>query len=480
MATSKLKFTIFILLLVSFVFASQSSFSQEKWSLESCIKYALDNNLQIKQQQLNSQYSENTLTQSKAGILPNLNAGAEQSYSFGRAVDPYTYQFSDQNIQSSNYYIGSSVTLFKGLQNYNTVKKNELDLKSALQDMEKAKNDISLAIATAYLQILFSDEMVTIAKSQLEVTNQQIKRTEVLVNAGTLAKSNLYEIQSQGATEELQVINAENQLRSSYLTLIQFLELRDAQNFVIEKPEFPELAEEVTLLKVDEIYSKALGLPQIKSAELQMNSSERSLEIAKGAYYPQLSLNLNYGTGYSDARKLYIPVIGYPEKTAGFITVGGTKYDVYSPSYSSTEKNYPFSDQFKDNASTSISFRLSIPIFNGWSTQTQISNAKLGIMNSHYKVQVAKNQLFKEIQQSHSDAVAAITKYKASKKAVTAMEESFKYTQQKFDVGIVNTVDYHTAKTQLMKAKSDMLQAKYEYIFKKSILDFYAGNPIKL
>jgi len=461
-------------------FSFQPAEAQDKWSLERCIGYALDNNIQVKQQRLNAEYSKTTLNQSKSNLYPNLNAGGDQTYSFGRSVDPYSYQFTDERIASNNFYISSSVTLFNGFQAQNTIQQNEFNLMLALQDVEKAKNDIALNIATAYLQILFSDELVNIAQNQLEITKQQIERTQRLVEAGSMAQGNLLEVQAQAASEELQVINTQNQLRLAYLNLTQMLDLKDVPNFAIEKPVFPDLSEQITLPAVDQVFLVAQNLPQIKSRELEMKSSERGVAIARGMQSPKLTLNLNYGTGYSNARKLYSQSILEPQASGAYVDVAGTSYQVFAPSYKTTAKDYAFGNQIRDNGSTSISLRLNIPIFNNYQAQNAISNSRLKMLNSNYNYQTARNQLYKEIQQSYSDATAAFSKFKGSKKALTAMEESFKYTQQKYDVGIVTTVDYNTAKNQLAKTKSDMLQAKYEYIFKKSILDFYAGNPIKL
>ncbi len=474
----KPKLTIILLVLLNGLIIPFNSFSQEPWSLEQCITYALEHNIQIKQQKLNTEYNSNVLQQSKVELYPNLNGAASYGSSFGRALDQTTYQFTEnQTVQSLNLNLSSSVTLFSGFQKVNTIKQNEFNLQASLQDLEKLKNDISLNIAAAYLQILFSTELVDIAVSQVEITKQQVNRTGILVNAGSLPRGNLLEIQSQQASEELQLANYENQLMLSILNLTQILDLETAQDFRISTPLLSEITESELLYGVDSVYAYAVeSLPQIKGAELRKEGAEKGLEIAKGSRTPRLGFTANYGTGYSDVRQ---QVTGTRLDTVvvGTTPGGDVIRNVYpSPVYG----NYPLGDQFKDNVSTSLFLNLSIPIFANYQIRNGIRNSKINVENYNLELENTKNLLFKEIQQAYADAVAALKKYRASQKALVAVEESFKYTQEKYNVGLVSTVDYNLAKNQVTRTKSDLLQAKYDYIFKTNILNFYRGEPIKL
>jgi len=450
--------------------------AQEKWTLESCINHAITNNIQIKQQELNTKYYQNLERQSKFSILPNLNTGANQTYTFGRSIDPYTNEFSTDNFRSNNFSVNSSMTIFGGLQKINNVRKSNFDLQASIQDLQKAKNDIALNIAAAYLQVLYNEEMFKAAELQLGVTKLQHDKTQRLVEAGSLAKGSLLEVDAQIASEELQLINLENQLLISNLTLKQILDLDSVANFNIDKPIIENLDGKLIVYSVDQIFNEAItNLPQIKSAEYKVKSSEADLCSAKGGMSPRLSLNAGWGTGYSEARTKgqYVPTtveIGYTESGES----------VFADSYSYVSENYPFSEQFKDNASTSLSFNLSIPIFNNWQVNTNISNAKISLLNSKLSLDLTKQQLYKEIQQAYADAIAAFRKYNAATKALASIQESFRYTQQKFDVGMVSSFDFNAAKNNLLKAESDVLQAKYEYVFKSKILDFYRGDTIKL
>lgn len=419
--------------------------AQKIWSLEDCINYAHENNIQLKRQKLYAEVSENNYKQSKSEVLPNLNAGGGYGLNYGHSLDITTYEYVDENTKSGNLYTRSSVPLFKGLQNYNTIRQNEFNLQKNLEDVEKAKNDITLNIATAYLQILFSMELLDVAESQLEVTSQQIEKTEKLVDVGNVAKSQLLDIKAQAASEQVSLINAENNLKIAYLSLTQLLDLDSTEGFIILKPAYLNVDTITILESVEEVYMEAVvSLPQIKSAEYQLKSSEYSFEIAKGYRYPSLDLNAGFSTFFSSTLPL------------------------------------DYSTQLENNISTDISIGLSIPIFNRFTTKYAIQNAKINVLDSRFFLELEKQNLYKEIQQAHADAIGALEKYNASKEAVAFNEESFNYTAQKFEVGLISSVDYNVAKNNLFIAKSNMLQAKYEYIFKTKILDFYIGEPIVL
>ena len=453
------------------------SYSQDKWSIERCILYALENNIQVRQQELDTRIKENALLQSKLDLLPSLNGSYGQSYSSGRALDQTTYEFQEnQTIVSGNLSANASLSLFNGLQKIQTIRENQLNLMASLKDLEKFKNDISLNIAAAYLQIILNTELLDAAENQYDITLQQVKRTEKLVNAGSLPKANLLEIQAQAAGEEVQVVNAQNQLDIAYLSLIQLLELESVAEFEIEIPDIEIPEDEEVIANVDEIFELSKGiLPQIKSAEYKLQGAYKGLNVARGGRSPQISLSGYYYTGFSDARQRI--AVNYAQATIGQtadgeIVTGLIPFTEYS--------NYSFRDQLSDNVSRGLSFNLSVPLFNGWYVNNAISNAKISILNQQYNLEYSRNLLYKEIQQAYADARAALKKYKASEKALIAMEESFSYTKQRFEVGLVNTVDYNAAINQLANTRSDLLQSKYEYIFKIKILDFYQGKPISL
>jgi outer membrane protein len=422
---------------------------QHAWSLEECVRYAIENNIQIKQQSVETRMQQNTLDMAKLGLLPTLNGQARHDYSFGRALDQNTYQFYNQTLLSDYLYVGGSMDVFKGLQNLNTIRKDKYQLLAGEQDLQRIKDNVSLNVALAYLQVLLNRELVTVNQNQLDITRQQIEKTRKLVDAGSVAKGNLLQIQAQAAQEELSLINVKNQLDLAYLNLTQLLELPSPEGFEIVVPEFSVDKNTAITGNIDEIYKTAVeSRPEIKSSELKLSASQYDLRIAKGGRSPSLSLNHSYGTRYT-----------YINNIPGQMS---------------------YQDQLKNNASYGVGLSLNIPILNGWQVNKNISNSRLAVENSEYSLEATKKQLYKDIQQAYTDAEASLKKYNASITAVNSTEESFRYTEQKFNVGMLAPVDYNAAKTQLLNAQSDMSQAKYEFIFKTKVLDFYKGLPLNL
>jgi len=438
-----------IILLSSFSTMGQEK-AQEPWSLEQCIKYAFDNNIQIKQQLLYVKSGEGNLFQSKMGLIPSLNATGNQSYNYDRAIGYSNNQPINGDLKNTSLSLSANVSLFKGLQKYNTIKQYEFDLLATASDVEKIKNNVALSVASAFLQILYSEELVATSNRQLDLSKLQVERTSVLVKAGSLPEGNLLEIEAQVASDELQLVNAQNQLDLAYLNLTQLLEIKIIEGFKIQKPVLDKFEEKLVELTPKGVFETAQeSMPQIKSANFRVLSAQKKLSIAKGGLSPSLSLSGYYG---STAEKIL------DNNTA----------------------QTPFFDQLKDNVSKSFTFTLSVPIFNGWMIRNNISNSRILLDNAKLSFESEKNVLYKDIQQAYTDALAAQKKLKATQKSLLALTEAFRYSEQKFNVGLVTSVDYTTAKTKLSKAETDLLQAKYELIFKSKILEFYKGIPLSL
>lgn len=441
---------LLILILSSLLSSQGLMFSQQKvWSLEDCIKWAIENNIQIKQQAIQTEVQKNSLDLSKFQLLPSLNGQASHGYNYGRALDQNSYQFYNQTLQSDYFYIGGSLPLFNGLQNYNNIQKNKYQVLASEQDLQNISDNVALNVALGYLQILLNKELVAANENQLNISMQQIEKTRKQVDAGSVAKGSLLQIEAQAAQEELSLINVQNQLEISLLTLTQFLELKTPAGFEVVIPQINVDPNSVISGNIDDIYAIAeKNRPEIKSSELKLKASEYGLKISKGARSPALSFNYSLNTRYT-----YIS--GLP-------------------------LNQSFNDQLKNNKSSGIGLSLNVPILNGWQVNKNISNSRLNVETSQYNLEGTKKQLYKNIQQAYTDAVAALKKYNVSIKAVASSEESFRYTEQKFNLGMVTSVDYNAAKTQLLTSQSDMTQAKYEFIFKTKVLDFYKGLPLNL
>lgn len=440
----------FVFIFTGLLISQASMFAQQQiWSLEECVKYAIDHNIQIKQQTIQTKVQKNSLDQSKLNLLPTISGQASHDYSFGRALDQNTYTFYNQTVLQDYFYLGGRTDLFNGLQNLNTIQRNKYELLAGEQDLQKIRDNVSLNVALAYLQILLNKELVTANENQLNITLQQIEKTKKLVDAGSVARGNLLQIEAQAAQEELSLITMKNQLETSYLNLTQLLEIESPAGFEIVVPEIQVEQNSVITGNIDEIYNLAAQTrPEIKSSELKLTASEYDLKIARGARSPSISLSHTFGTRYSYIKDM--------------------------PGLQS------FEDQLKNNKNYGLGVSLSIPVLNGWQVNKNISNSKLAVESSQYSLEGTKKQLYKDIQQAYTDAVAALKKYNASLKAVSSSEESFRYTEQKFNVGMITPVDYNASKTQLLNAQSDMSQAKYEFIFKTKVLDFYKGLPLNL
>jgi len=443
---------IFTLLITLIITSGTCLMSQQKvWSLEECIRYAIDNNIQIKQQAIQTEYNKNSLDLAKLKLLPSINGQSSYSFNFNRTLDPITNTYRDQSGQTAQFGIGGNLPLFYGLQNLYSIKSAQYQLLASEQDLLAIKDNIALNVALGYLQILLNKELVAATDDQLQITLQQIEKTKKLVDAGSSARGNLLQIEAQAAQEEVQLITLKNQLEISYLNLTQLLELKTPVGFEVTVPEISIDSNSLVTGTIDDIYQQALGnRPEVKSSELKLSASEYDLKTARGGRYPSLAFTQSFSTQYYNGR----------QKLTG--------------------EDYPFNEQLRDFKNSVLGFSLRVPILNGWQVNKNVSNSKLAVENSNYSLEATKKQLYKNIQQSYTDAAAAIKKYSANMKAVTSTQEAFRYSEQKFNVGLVTPVDYNAAKSQLLRAKSDLAQAKYEFVFKTKVLDFYKGISITL
>ncbi|MDG5799296.1 TolC family protein [Marinilabiliaceae bacterium ANBcel2] len=416
------------------------------WSLERCIEYAHENNLVIKQQSVNAQTAHNQYNQSKAERYPNLNASTGFTTRFGRVRDDTSYELRDITTRFTDVNVSSTTPIFEGFTRQNSIERRKLDWQAALKDIEQAHHDIALNIASLYMQILFDKELLEAARRQLDVVELQVERTKKLVESGSVPRGNLLEMRSLSASEVLNVTRLENNLDLSLLDLAHALDLDDTSNFDIETPQELDMSA-ADLLQASAVFDQAVSsMPHIEAAKYRLEGRELDVDIAKGYRYPQLSFNMGWGTS--------------------------------ATRYSGAHRS--FSEMLQDNSSSYFGLSLNIPIFNNFNVRTNIDNARLNVKMSQYQLKTEKQNLNKEIQQAYADAKAAYRQYQAGKTAVESYEESFRYTRQKFEVGMVNPVDYSVAQTEYMNAESEYIQAKYSYILRVKILDFYQGKPLTL
>jgi outer membrane protein len=414
-------------------------------------------------------------------MLPNLNANGTNVWNFGQTIDQYTNTFATNTVRSNNFYIASNITLFGGLQKLNTLKENKINLLASRYDLDVIKNNISLAVAGFYLDILFNNELLDVAKEQLRITTAEVTRIQKKVDAGSSAKGDLLNIQAQKATEQLAVVDAENRLYISNLSLQQLIDLPVTRDFLIEEPQLKPVQAPKEKITAEIIFEHAVKTrPEIKSAELRVESAQKRLAVARGYIQPTLSLSGSWGTGYSGAAMQVDQSVPGDTVWSPIGITQKSKDLVLMPEISRSYQVKPFEEQLKDNSNQSVGFYLNIPIFNGWQGRTAINQAKILKSQAELDLGITTRDLRKLIEQSFADATSSLQKFNASQEKVNAQSEAFKYAQQKFDVGVMTSFDYNTSKKDLTKAESDLLQAKYDFIFKTTILDFYMGNPIRI
>lgn len=489
-------FVLLGIAITPFLFAQKQTVDSE-WTLQMCVDHALENNLSVERSLLNMQSSDITLDQSKMARLPTINANGSTGFNWGRSIDPTTNDFITQRIHSIGTSGSANVTLFNGFSMRNTIVQNELAYEASKNDLEKVKNDIIQNVILFYVNVVFNQELYKYAKLQLSSTQEQVTRTQKQKDAGAVASSALLDIQAQMAANEVNVINQENALNLSKLQLKQLLQIPANQPFDVIVPEINMDENLAISVSVDEIYELSLNtMPEINSSKLNVESAEYGIRSARGWLYPRITASVGLSTNYSDAFKLFVRdgtftqvQFADPEDPTGntmvdafeqvkFSDVHGTNF--YTPVVTSNGsfETKPFSDQFSDNLSRFASVGISIPIFNGLQSRANVQRAMITKRQAEITELETKNTLRQTIESAHNDVLAAAKSYQSSLKLVEAREEAFRAVQKRNSLNAISKYDYQIAENDLFQAKSDLVRAKYDYIFKLKILDFYQGKTI--
>lgn len=448
------------------------------WSLSQCIRHALEHNIRIKGQRLDTTFYKHRYRQSKADLMPNINGHANQNFQFGRTIDPYTYEYQENNVQSNTFSLTGQVTLFDGFRTIRSIRRNQIDLNASVKEVEHLKNQITAQVVDAYLMVLYNKEIIVATIRQIEVTRRQIERTEVLVKAGSVSKGNLFELSALVAQEEVDLLKARNQENISLLILKQLLDLDTIVHFAIAPLQLPEIHDTDLQVTLPDLYRDALLQPEVTSGELAIQSASLDLKIEKGKHLPSLTFDATMGTGYSEAYKKYRQTAGEPTQI-GYLGIDQQEA-VYAPSTVTQTVDYPFSDQIKDNINTTLSLKLTIPLFNRMQTANAITNAKIAIEKKQLAYENIKKEVLLNVQTAYNDARTALHEYYGNIRVYESTRESFRYTEEKFNVEMVSSIDYHNGKNLLSKAESNLLQSKYKYFLKKSILEILCGKPVSI
>lgn len=433
-----------ILLPIGLLLASYQM-QAEEWSLRKCVDYAVEHNISIKQRENVKRQQQLQLSNAKNSRLPNLDGSVSQNFSFGRGLTSDN-TYTNKSTSSTSFSLGTSVPLFTGLRIPNMIKLNQLNLEASTADLEKAKNDISVQVAQAYVQILYSMEIADVARRQVSIDSMQVVRLQAMIDNGKASEAELAQQKATLAQGRLTATQAQNQYEQAVLTLTQLLELPSADKFTVERPKVGDIGINNEKYSVEAIYAEALGVkPEVRAEELRLKGSEYNINIARSGWYPQLSLSAGLGTNYY--------------KTSGF-------------------KGESFSDQMKNNFSQYIGLNLSVPIFNRFQTRNSVRSAKIERETQQLQLDNVKKSLYKEIQQACQAANAASAKYASSIEAGKSSNAAFRLMQAKYENGKANITEFNEAKNNLMKAESDLAQAKYEFVFQTTLVDFYRGKAI--
>ncbi|MGL4992676.1 MAG: TolC family protein [Bacteroidales bacterium] len=426
---------------------------KREWSLEECINYALEQNIDIKKIRLRYDNAKLELNSSKMSRLPDLSASLSENFDFGRSTGREGLIL-DRNSANSSFSVSSNVSLFNGLRTHNQIKATQFAIQALTEDLQKANDDLTLSVTGLFMQILYNRDMVKVAQEQVKLSLEQVTRTEQLFNSGKVAESELYETLASLAKNKQSVVEAENTLMISNLDLAQALEIDNTQEFEIKPPVIESAlidAQSQLEGQGELLLSNRVDRPATRAAAWRIKEGERQIKVAKSAYYPTLSFGAFYSNGY---------------------------YHIYGSEFA--DQNLTFGDQLKNNSRYGLGLSLNIPIFNRFATRNQVKSAKLNVEVLKLNLIQAKKDIYKEIEQAFYNAKAANERFKAAHEAMLASEVAYEYASKRFESGKLNSYEFNEVKLRLSKTAVELSQAKYEFIFRSKIIDFYLGLPIRL
>lgn len=474
----KIQFTV----LFGVLFTSFASQAQTKvWTLEEAVEYAIKNNISVQQTNLDLRSADIDKKDAWGQFLPSINANASHSWSIGLNQNITTGLLENQTNQFTSAGLSVGVDLFNGLQNQNRLRKSNLSILASQYKLAKIKDDVALNVANAYLQILFNKENLKVQKELLVSNNRELNRTTQLVEAGSIARGDLLDMKATVASGNQLVVSAENSLLISKLSLAQLLQLEDFKDFDVAELETDAPLSEVMLQSAEAIYSKAKEeRVELKIARTNLEIAERDIKIAKGNYMPTLGAFYNFNTraAYLDRVVGFTPDPDSPTTVIG--VVEGTNQNVLAPNFNPVlGSSLPIFDQFNDNKGHSFGFQLTIPILNGFAVRNSVDRAKIAV--DRFKIAYTQEELDLErnVYTAFSDAKGALNSYEAAVAALESRELAFEYARERYNVGMMNAFDFNQAQTLLANAQSEVIRAKYDYIFRVKVVEFYFGIPIR-
>ena len=468
--------SLIVMLVCSITIQAQS----KKWTLEECVTYAIQNNISIKQSELDSKMALIDKKSAVGRFLPSLNASASHSWNIGLNQDITTGLLQNKTTQFTSAGANVGIDIYRGLQNQNTLRKANLSIVAAKYQLVKMQEDVALNVANAFLQVLFNKENLKVQKEQLRINEKQYVRSEELVKVGSIPRGDLLDVKATLALNNQNVITAENSLLISKLSLSHLLQLKDFENFDVVDDTDVKDANNIMAQTPSAIYEKAFeGRTELKIARTNLEIAEKNVAIAKGAFQPTLQgfYSFNSRVAYSDRVTGVIPNASNPTSIVGFVE--GTNQNVLSPNFTRVLGNpAPFFDQFNTNKGQSFGMQLSVPVFNGFSARNNVERSKVSLERSKIAVEQQNLDLQRNVYTAFADAKGALNAYESSVAALEARQGAYNYATEKYSVGLMNSFDFNQSQTLLTNAQSEVLRTKYDYIFKIKILEFYFGIPL--
>lgn len=463
-----------VMVVMCFAFAKAQS--PKIWTLQECVQYAIDNNISIKQADINLQRVAVDKKDAVGNFLPSLNANANNAWNTGLTQNITTGVLQTQTTRNSSYGVTSGVTLYNGSRNVYTLQRAKMSMIAAQYNAAQIEDNIMLNVANAYLTVLFNKENLNQLIAQHAVTGEQLKRTQELVDAGSLPRGDVLEVKATYANEEQQITSARNDIAISKITLAQILNLDDYENFDIVDPEINTVGGFVLDTGASSIYDSAIeNRYEIKIAEQNTAIAQQDYKIAKAARLPSVSGFFNYNTRETGQGR-FNSFIDPNNPTRQIGIVDGTNQSVVAPNFATTIGNpIPFFDQLSNNDGISYGIGLQIPIFNGFSVKNNIERSKLNVENNKLLEDQAKLDLKRNVFQAYNDAIGSRATFEAAQEALEARELAVEYARNRFEVGMMNAFDYNQAQAQLTNAQINVLRSKYDYIFKVKVLELFTG-----
>ncbi len=474
------------LLIVALSFLSLQLHAQDTvWTLQETVRYALDNNLTIQQNELNERVAALTLQQSRLSQIPSINIGGGYGRSFGRSVDPTTNQFVRGSYDFISVSGSADVLLFGWFQRRNTIASNRFSLEAAKAELDQLKDDIALNVATGYLRALLAKEQIRVSEKQVELSEAQLSQTKAFVAAGRLPELNAAQLESQLATDSANLISSISNYNSAIIDLRALLNLDFTVPFGIEAPEV-DVADQLNLLSLtpEMVYQEAARhFGRIRGNELRIEAANKRVAAARGALYPQFSLSAQFGTNWATTFTEITGVTptGVEQAPAyAFDSVTNTIYNIYQPTFSYTTRRIPLNTQLDNNFRQTVSLGVNIPVFNGFQAQTNLRQARIDRIANELNLQMAALTLKQDVYKAYNEALNAIQKYRAAERSVFAARRAYEFAERRYSLGLTNTVEYLTTQNNQFVTESNLLSSKYDLIFKLKVIDYYLGKEIKL